>query len=184
MALALTLNAWSKGEFGWFWVWMGSSGATAWLAILAMGVIAVRVGMGLRAASSEKSTKGVEHLLRRAGSTLLAGSIAVAISDPLVSRVIKPMIASPRPCQIGVTDVPSPLVCGSGFAMPSAHASNAAAVAGALMSPPLAVVAAVVGVGRVVDGLHWPGDVVAGWVLGGAIGVMVRRRTDDLFKTA
>ncbi len=109
---------------------------------------------------------------------LLPAVLAVAISDVACARVIKPLAERARPCAV-LEDVhsrgsPGRPTCGSGQAMPSCHAANTAAIAGALLSPGLAVVAGVAGVARVASGQHWPSDVLAGWALGGGLGLGLR----------
>ncbi len=178
--LTAALNAWSRGPLGPAWAWLGTSSATPWLAVIATVVICARLYLAARVARADGKALG--HLARRAGSALLAAAIAIAISDPLCSRLLKPTFASPRPCTIGVTTVPAPLPCGSGYAMPSTHASNTAAVAAAVQSPVLGAVSALVGVSRVVDGQHWPSDVVAGWAIGGLLGAATRWLTDRLLR--
>ncbi len=175
------LNAWSQGAWAPLWVWLGSSAAGPWLGVLVVLVICTRVYLSVRVAKGRAAT--LDGILRRAASALLAAALAVAISDPLCSRVLKPLFAEPRPCQIGVTEVPPPLPCGSGMSMPSSHASNSGAVAAAIQSPVLAVVAGLIGVSRVVDGQHWPGDILAGWSVGAFLGITMRRLTDRILKT-
>jgi len=180
--LTLALNAWSRGPLGHVWAWLGTSSATPWLGVIATAVICARLYLAARVARADGAALG--HLGRRAASALLAGTLAIAISDPLCSRALKPAFAAPRPCTIGVTTVPEPLPCGSGYAMPSTHASNTAAVAAAVQSPVLGLVSALVGVSRVVDGQHWPSDVVAGWAIGGLLGAAARALTDRLLRAA
>jgi undecaprenyl-diphosphatase len=104
--------------------------------------------------------------------------LVVAVTDPLCSRVIKPMVERERPCAVldglylpGGSDDPH---CGAGASMPSSHAANMAAMAMVLDAPPLYAAAAVVAVQRVVTGQHWPSDVAAGLAVGGLIGLAAR----------
>ena len=119
-------------------------------------------------------------VLQRQARWLLAGALAVALTDPFCARVLKPAVERERPCATleGVTGprrgIGGPVHCGAGTSMPSNHAANTAALAAALASPSLAVVAGVSGLSRVVNGQHWPSDVAAGWAVGSAIGVAVR----------
>ncbi|GDX80377.1 hypothetical protein LBMAG42_21880 [Deltaproteobacteria bacterium] len=108
----------------------------------------------------------------------LAVLVAVGLSDMTVVRGLKPMIGRERPCAVlegvGVPVIDGSPHCGSGGAMPSAHASNTMALAAVLASPELAAVSFVVGASRVVTGQHWPTDVLAGWGWGLALGAAVR----------
>lgn len=113
---------------------------------------------------------------RRAWRTLAVAAVAVALTDPLCARVLKPAFDRPRPCAVSpALAAPPALGCGSGAAMPSIHAANTAALAAAAASPPLAVLAALTGLGRVVVGAHWPTDVLAGWAVGATVGFGARR---------
>ena len=97
--------------------------------------------------------------------------LAAISSDLLCARVLKPLFSRPRPCAVEHLDVPD---CSSSFSMPSSHASNTMAVATAMASPPLAALSLLVGASRVVLGLHYPGDVAAGWGVGAVIGALAR----------
>jgi undecaprenyl-diphosphatase len=103
--------------------------------------------------------------------------IAVAIIDPAIYRLIKPLVGRIRPCHeqalewIRLVDG-----CGGRYSFPSSHAANLfgiAMVAGAFYRRtrcylyPLAVL---VGIGRIYLGVHFPSDVVAGAVFGSAVG--------------
>ncbi len=116
---------------------------------------------------------------------VLPALLAVALSDVLAARVLKPAIGRARPCaELDGVDVPrvdgSPH-CGSGLAMPSAHAANTMAVATVLAAPELAVLSMGVGFGRVITGQHWPSDVAAGWALGIGLGMAVRAAATRAF---
>jgi membrane-associated phospholipid phosphatase len=101
--------------------------------------------------------------------------VAVGAADLVSVRVVKPAVERPRPCQ-SLASVRAPLGCGSGQSFPSAHAADTAAAASVAtwaapaISPLALALAALVGVSRVYLGVHYPSDVVAGWVLGAAIG--------------
>lgn len=110
---------------------------------------------------------------------LVVALAAFAVTDPMCSFVLKPIAARERPCLVvpqafGPKDASLHVVCGSGFSMPSNHAANTMAIAAATASPPLAIVAVAVGVSRVVTAQHWPSDVLAGWIVGGGIGALLR----------
>ena len=102
---------------------------------------------------------------------LLAG---VGLSDLVASHVVKHLVARVRPCHV----LPAYVYfsCKQSPSMPSSHATNfacAAVLLGACYRrwiPLFALAALVVGYSRIYVGLHYPGDVLAGYVLGAAIG--------------
>ena len=115
---------------------------------------------------------------RKGRLALLLAVITVAVTDPYVCRVLKPLIGRVRPCHVvegarvlvGCTDSPS---------FPSAHAANAFGVAFvfAWFSRRSGVLylmtAAVVAYSRVYVGVHYPLDVLAGAMVGIACGSLV-----------
>ncbi len=110
--------------------------------------------------------------LRHRWWDLLAVAAAVAVSDPLCARLLKPLFARPRPCVD--PEVLAPFGCGSGWSMPSCHAANAFALAAAVGAPWAWVLAAIVAFSRVIAGVHHPSDVAVGAVVGSLIGLAAR----------
>jgi len=115
----------------------------------------------------------------------------IAASDQLASGVLKPLVERLRPCEVlgGVHLwygpegwIMTPAEIGrsykSSFSFPSSHAANITAsmlflglVYRRALAPLLAI-AAVVSFSRIYIGVHWPSDVLAGMMLGAAIGVL------------
>jgi len=103
--------------------------------------------------------------------------IAVAIIDPTIYRIIKPLVGRIRPCHdtalewIRLADG-----CGGRYSFPSSHAANLfglATVVGAFYRRTryyLYPLAALVAIGRVYLGVHYPSDVAAGAIFGAAVG--------------
>jgi membrane-associated phospholipid phosphatase len=103
--------------------------------------------------------------------------LTAAWGSGLIATVVKSAVARVRP------HLPDPVASAPGYSFPSGHALAsivclgviAASVAPAL-SPPMrrylwslcAVLVALVGFSRVELGVHYPSDVVAGWILGAA----------------
>jgi undecaprenyl-diphosphatase len=107
----------------------------------------------------------------RMAAAMLA--VAVALSDQLSSAVLKPLVERVRPCNALPENAVHLLVGRSrAFSFPSSHAANSAAAAAVLAwrwprwAPLACAVAALVAISRVYVGLHYPGDVLGGAVLG------------------
>jgi undecaprenyl-diphosphatase len=128
---------------------------------------------------------------RRAWAWLAAAGLALALSDG-TANLLKHLVLRTRPCHV-VAGLHLLGGCTQSFAMPSNHASNMAALATiAWLGCPrwgwlLGVLAALVGYSRVYLGVHYPADVLGGFLLGAAGAWLVARGAGTLlprfFKT-
>jgi undecaprenyl-diphosphatase len=131
----------------------------------------------------------VAWMLVRGGSrgrfTVLALVLLIPATDQISSHVIKPAVGRPRPCheESGLEEMVLRYGCGSGRSFPSSHATNIGGVAVLLAlryrrwAVPAAAIAFLVGYSRIFLGVHYPFDVLAGWLLGGLLGWLVWRLT-------
>jgi undecaprenyl-diphosphatase len=110
----------------------------------------------------------------------VAGVSAIAVTSFLVNVPLKILLRRARPDRIAARVpiaryVPMPLT----NSFPSGHAASgfafAAAVAGSLpaVATPLRTIASTVGYSRVHTGVHYPGDVVVGSLIGTTVGEAV-----------
>ncbi len=107
--------------------------------------------------------------------------VGVGISDLFTVRLLKPWVGRLRPCR-EYQDVIVVVKgwCGGDYGFPSSHASNAAAIAAILwfLVPrrwffAAAGISFMVGFSRIYLGVHYPGDVLAGFVVGAVIGALL-----------
>jgi undecaprenyl-diphosphatase len=116
---------------------------------------------------------------RQVWPPLAVAVLAVALSDQ-GATLLKDLLQRTRPCHL-IADVHLLTGCTASFSMPSGHASNMFALAGAVWTTRTrwrwAVPALAVGVAysRVYLGAHYPGDVIVGAVWGAAIGWALMR---------
>jgi undecaprenyl-diphosphatase len=103
---------------------------------------------------------------------------AITLSDQLNSSYLKFIIERPRPCH-ELWDIHLLVGCGSGYSFPSSHAVNN--FAGALLLSyflprwtwAFFTYATAVAFSRVYVGVHYPSDIVAGAIVGLAIGALI-----------
>ncbi len=133
--------------------WLGS----LWLLLPALGLITLR--------------------WRQAGLRTLVALLSASV----LCHVLKVLIDRPRPdLWSGVLPLPADA------AFPSAHSAQAMAVAVALLylmpshwrmrfGSGLILLAGLVGLSRLYLQVHWPSDVVAGWLLGAGVAILSLR---------
>lgn len=126
---------------------------------------------------------------QRTGWLLLCIALTLAVADQLAATIIKPWVGRLRPC--AGTDAVRELVnCGGRYSFPSNHATNHFALATVLgltwlrdkaSGWRIAIYgwAASIALAQVYVGKHWPGDILAGALLGALLawgGVLLYRR--------
>lgn len=126
---------------------------------------------------------------RRGRRAALDGVVALGIASFVVNVPLKLLLPRTRPDRElhgVITDRQVPLPRSPSF--PSGHSASAFAFANALggelpwVALPVRFAAAAVAWSRIHTGVHYPGDVIVGALIGGAVGEVVgtvRRRLDD-----
>ena len=126
----------------------------------------IPLGLGLAALAIFGGGKG--------RSTVLLLLITVAITDQLASSILKPLVGRVRPCHV-VEGVRIVTGCGNTLSFPSGHATSSMAVAivlGLLYKRwlwPLVAFSVVISYSRIYIGVHYPLDILGGWILGGSL---------------
>ena len=116
--------------------------------------------------------------------------VTVFLTDQISAHVIKELFDRVRPCN-ALAGVLTPDDKPSSYSFPSSHATNlgGSMTLLTLAYPPCiwvcSLAAFLVGLSRIYLGVHYPSDVLAGWVLGMIIGWTVWRTVDPfILKTA
>jgi len=141
-----------------FWVALSS----LWMAVFCLGVVACWLLWRCRA-----------HAWR----PLLALACALATTDFLGARLLKPWFGRMRPCFAMPDTVRQLVPIADSGAMPSLHAANAFAAAFAVLcffprtAPWGLLLASLIALSRLGVGVHWPSDMVAGAFFGAGMGM-------------
>jgi undecaprenyl-diphosphatase len=111
--------------------------------------------------------------------TAVGGMVAVGATSFLANVVLKGLTRRTRP------SVPVPeersLVKPDSSSFPSGHTASAAAFSGVIGRAypafwlPINALAGAIGFSRVYTGVHYPGDVLGGWLLGKSVAFVVNR---------
>ncbi|MBL0310653.1 MAG: phosphatase PAP2 family protein [Bacteroidetes bacterium] len=122
---------------------------------------------------------------------LIAGAITFAITDQLSASIIKPYFHRLRPCNDPTVNVRLLIQhCGSGFSFVSAHATNTFGMATFLTMirqkrlrsvTVFSLWAFVVSFSQVYVGIHYPGDVIVGGIIGSIVGITIGYLSNTYF---
>lgn len=145
--------------------------------LIALAVLLLWLGR-IRPFPSLAERGGKKFNLLNPRIVLICIIISVAFSDQL-SYQIKHHVSRSRPCrdEIVATEIETRVHVSGNRSFPSSHAANSAALATVvgLAHPPIALLAAIlsfaVGFSRIYLGVHYPLDVLAGWVIGVSSGL-------------
>jgi hypothetical protein len=114
-------------------------------------------------------------------------ALGLIIGDGLIVNTIKHAVARPRPF-LGLEDVMRRVGIGESYSMPSAHAANwfsATMILFIYYRRTIWVMlpfAALVGLSRVYNGVHYPSDVLAGMIIGSAYGLGIVWSLAEIWK--
>lgn len=112
--------------------------------------------------------------------------LGIILADQISSSVLKPLTARLRPCKT-LEGFRLLVHCGSKYGFPSSHASNIAAIGTIFIfyyrkwAAFWIVMIVLIGWSRVYVGVHFPLDVLAGWILGGLISIGLIRIAESKF---
>jgi membrane-associated phospholipid phosphatase len=111
--------------------------------------------------------------------TAIEGMVAVGVNSFVVNIPLKSAVRRKRPTDV----VPEErrLAKPDSYSFPSGHTASAAAFSGVVGKAypklwlPINGLAAMVGFSRVYTGVHFPGDVLGGWIVGKGVATLVTR---------
>lgn len=110
--------------------------------------------------------------------------ISTGLTDLFCARVVKNLVGRTRPCAMDTSELKVRLLVGktTSRSFPSNHAATTAAFAsmtaflcGFWPALPLIMISFVIGYSRVYCGVHFPFDVLAGWIIGICISWLIVR---------
>lgn len=120
--------------------------------------------------------------------------LTFALGDYVSASIIKPLYLRPRPCNnIHLKDITHLLVpCGSGYSFPSSHATNhfALGIFSAITFKhitkwiwPIGLLWALsVGYAQIYVGVHFPGDVLAGAIIGLVVAIITGKVFNKIYR--
>ncbi len=120
---------------------------------------------------------GPDERGRRAALRGLAGMVTASTASNVVA---KGLVHRPRPA-VEVSPARRPGRTPVTTSFPSGHAAAAAAFATGVglempaLAAPVGALAAAVGIARVVNGVHYPSDIVGGWAVGVGVAMLTLR---------
>ncbi len=118
------------------------------------------------------------HKDKRRGVRDLFVVITTAITAYALVKIAKEFLPSSRPFEV-LADANILYEHGGGDSFPSGHATFYSALAAALyfyhkkIAFWYAIGALLIGLSRIAAGVHWPADILVGYILGGIIGAVV-----------
>lgn len=110
--------------------------------------------------------------------TVALSAVTLLLTDQIAAHLLKGFFERLRPCHT-LDEINLLVNCGAGFSMPSAHAANAfgQAIVWGMRARHLIwylfAIAFVVAISRVFVGVHYPGDVLVGMLVGASVGIAV-----------